>query len=274
MTRIYISSEYIGKMRPQFEEDHRPYDEQQHRERPEVEGPPRVLPKPCPIQEASAIPLDDVEHRIEFDKRFIVIRNRPVIPENGSHPEPDLQQHVHNLADVSYENHDGGGNPRKADQKDEAREQVVKNLQVSDGQAVSMEDQHDQEQDDEKGMHEKRRRDLDEGNDGRAEYNLLHEITVGKDRRGRAAETFLEEEPWDHRGHQPEYERVSVRRHGAEPDLEYEIHDDDRDEGLNERPYEIEVRTQVVGCKISPGKIEDQLPASEYSSQEITEAPA
>ena len=174
-------------MRPQPPENHRPEDKDAAGHGPEIEGEHvMALPEPDLVDEALPIPLHQVIDRIELDQVRILSGKHLGRPEDRGDPEGELEHHGDQLPHVTEKDHQRGGEPGEAEQKDDGGEEVVEDLEVVEVRRISVEDGHDEYGDNEEAVDHEGREDLDDGEHADAEDHLLQEETVFDDGHGGA----------------------------------------------------------------------------------------
>ena len=112
-------------MRPKPPEDHRSQHQEEPGDSPKIQGQLPVLPEPDPVDEAVAVPFDNVDHRVQLDDELQIWRDELKRPEDGSAPEEELQGHCHQLPHVAEEDDHRRGEPGKASEEEDASNKVV-----------------------------------------------------------------------------------------------------------------------------------------------------
>jgi hypothetical protein len=71
--------------------------EQDCRHGPEIDRELEVLPEPDMSVDRLSVPVDDIEHRIDFENELIFRRDHIQIPHDRDSPNADLQDDIDDL---------------------------------------------------------------------------------------------------------------------------------------------------------------------------------
>jgi len=119
LIRLY----HIREVRPEALEDDGAEDEDGAGDQPEIEGHHVVpFPEPDMVDEALPVAFDNVIDRIQLDHVQILHRQDLRRPEDGGHPEKELDDHADDLPHVAEEEDDGGGEPGEPEEEDNGGE--------------------------------------------------------------------------------------------------------------------------------------------------------
>ena len=237
-------------MRSQLSEGIEPHRQHEERHRPVVERHRRLLPEPDMMDHAVAVPLDDIDQRIELDDPVVSGGDHPDRPEDRRHPESKLQQHRHQLPHIPEKDHHRRSDIGDPQYQHDHREEVVEELQPVEAEAIPVDQIERIHEEDKEDMHDQRREDFDHRQKGDFEDDLFDQIAVLHDGVGRVRYRIGEEKPRKHPRDQPEDERDILHRLGFEPYLKDEPEDKDRDHRLDKGPEYPQIGAQIALAKV------------------------
>ena len=251
-------------MRAEPSENNGAADEDDAGDGPEVGGQLIVpLPEPDVVDEAFAVAFDDVVDGVEFDHVEVFGGEHFGGPEDGGHPEEELDDHGDDLSHVAEEDDDRRGQPGEAEEEDDRTEEIVDHLEAVEGDRPAVDQEHGEDDDDEKSVQDEGGEDLDNGEHADAEVDLFEEKGIFHDGTGGAVETFTEEKPGDYAAEHPENKGDIAGGLGFEADLEDDPEDGNVDSRVNEGPENAKVGAEIFAAEILLRQFEDHPPPLE-----------
>ena len=130
-----------------------------------------------------------------------------------------------------------------------------------DGDRGPVEKKQQKDHQDKEEMNHQGGEDFHQRENTDAEGHLLDQEAVLDDRPGGARHGIGKEEPGDDAGGQPEDIGDILDRFALEGEAEDEPEDGDVDSGVDKGPEHTEVGAEVLGLKVAPGHLQDQLAA-------------
>lgn len=88
-----------------------------------------MFPEPDFEDETFAIPLGNIEDRIQFDQLLKARGEQGDGPEDRREPEEKLQRDCDQLTQIAQKNHHGGGKPGEPEYKEDRCREVITSLQ-------------------------------------------------------------------------------------------------------------------------------------------------
>ena len=255
-------------MRSQSAEHHRADHQCETGNNPEDTGHPPVFQEPHFEYEALAVPLDDVEGRVELEQEMIGRRKPFEIPEDRGEVESHLEGDGYQGAKILEEDHHRRGNPGDADQQDDGAEQVVENLNHVDVEAKPIDQKHCADKNKEKTVNYQCGNDLDDGEDADAEGDLLDDEGVLDDGIGTVVDAITDEKPGEHAADKPEDVGMASHRLGVETDLENEPEYPGQSQGEEKGPEDAQIGAQITGFEVTFGQFVDDVLAGEKFREE------
>lgn len=228
-----------------------------------------MRPKRHMIEEALPIALDDVEHRIQAEIDLVLGGDDLLFPEDRGEPEAEGDEDLDDVGDVLDKDPEGREQPAEAQEQEEERDHVVEGLQpVEMGlDPVGPDDRHDDEEED--GVDDDGRVDLDDGEDGDPELDLLDQKGVSPDHPGAGADGVGEEVVGDLAGEEIGHERDVAAGFDFQPQIEHCPHDAHHGQGLQKGPQQTKKRTGVTVLEVPARQVVDLLAALVYLADEL-----
>ena len=89
-----------------------------------------MMPKKFKVNKRLAVSLDNIKHRIEFDKFMDSGGHHVKVPEDRRCPKTHLQNHTDNLPGITNKNIQGRNNPSDSKRQNAHTDQIVKKLKI------------------------------------------------------------------------------------------------------------------------------------------------